>query len=71
MCYVQFCLFFGQKDQVFVPQDMPEHIQGAKTTIILSEKQTRRARQIFDECLFKHFEQTFIKNLPRIITHNT
>ena len=47
MSYEQFCLLFGQKDQVFVPQDMPRHIQGTKTTTILFEKQTRRARQIF------------------------
>ena len=47
MCYVQSCLFFGQKNQVFGPQDMLKHIQGAKTTIILFEKQTRRARRIF------------------------
>ncbi|MCB1935513.1 MAG: hypothetical protein KDF59_06195 [Nitrosomonas sp.] len=47
MCYVQFCLFFGQKNQVFGPQDMLKHIQGAKTTIILFEKQTRRAWHIF------------------------
>ena len=47
MSYEQFCLLFGQKDQVFVPQDMPRHIQGTKTPTILFEKQTRRARQIF------------------------
>ena len=41
----QFCLLFGQKDQVFVPQDMPRHIQGTKTPTILFEKQTRRARR--------------------------
>ena len=32
-------LFFGQKNQVFGSQDMLKHIQGAKTTIILFEKQ--------------------------------
>jgi len=47
MSYVQLCLFFGQKDQDFVPQDMLKHIQGAKTPIILFEKQTRRARHLF------------------------
>ncbi|MCB1936588.1 MAG: hypothetical protein KDF59_11660 [Nitrosomonas sp.] len=30
MSYEQFCLLFGQKDQVFVPQDMSRHIQGTK-----------------------------------------
>ena len=39
MSYEQFYLLFGQKDQVFVPQDMPRHIQGTKTPTILFEKQ--------------------------------
>ncbi len=47
MCYVQCCLFFEEKNRVFVPQDMLKHIQGTKEMIIFFEKQTRRARQIF------------------------
>ena len=68
MSYEQFCLHFGQKDQVYVPQDMPRHIQGTKTPTILFEKQTRRARQILAPIYSKYL--TIATAMPYVLFTN-
>ncbi len=50
MCYVQCCLFFEEKNRVFIPQDMLKHIQGTKVMIIFSKNKPEGRGKFL--CLF-------------------
>jgi len=65
MSYEQFCSILQLRNQVFVLQDMPKHIQGTKAQITWLQNRTQRARHIFVSPSSNGLSLTMVRHMRR------